>query len=361
MSITIEYLEEPIAVYDIEVEEAHNFYANDILVHNCVEVTLPTSPVSRKDIDAGEIALCTLIAVNFGKIKEPADFEDVCDLAVRALNEILDIQEYPVKVAEIWTKARRPLGVGIINLAYWLAKNNLSYQDIDEAGLQKIHEFAEAWSYYLIKASVNAAKEKGACTAFNDTKYSQGILPIDTYKRDVDELVKPVYRMDWEELRREIDENGMFNSTLMAGMPAETSAQISNATNGFEAPRALVSIKGSKNNHAAQVVPEIKKLKNKYDLLWDQKSPQGYLKICAVFQKFMDQSISVNTSYNPAFYPKEEIPLSVLIGDILMAYKYGLKTLYYNNVLDGATDEQKELTTEDTDDTVEEDCEACKI
>jgi ribonucleoside-diphosphate reductase alpha chain len=307
----------------------------------------------------GEISLCTLAAINWGKIKDVTDFERPCTLAVRALDELLDYQDYPVLAARNSTMARRPLGVGIINLAYWLARNDLSYQHIDADGLNKLHAFTEAWSYYLIKASIDLAKEKGACPKSGETKYGNGIFPVDTYKRDVDELVAPQYNFPWRELAEAAKQYGIRNSTLMALMPSETSAQISNATNGIEPPRSLVSVKQSKDGVLKQVVPEVRKLKNKYDLLWDQKSPEGYLKICAILQKFIDQGISVNTSYNPKFYEDEKIPMSEMIGHLLMFYKYGGKQLYYFNTNDGAG--EYEMPALPAGQENEEDCEACKI
>jgi ribonucleoside-diphosphate reductase alpha chain len=256
--------------------------------------------------------------------------------------------------------SRRPLGVGIVNLAYWLARNDLSYQHVDKDGLNKIHEYTEAWSYYLIKASIDLAREKGQCPLSHETKYHYGQLPIDTYKKEVDELVDPVYKMDWTSLRYLLSDVGIRNSTLMALMPAETSAQISNSTNGIEPPRSLVSVKVSKDGVLKQVVPEVRKLKNKYDLLWDQKSPEGYLKICAVLQKFIDQGISVNTSYNPKFYEGEEIPLSELIKHIVMFYRYGGKQLYYFNTADNAG-EAVVMPELEKSEAGEEDCDSCKI
>jgi ribonucleoside-diphosphate reductase alpha chain len=324
----------------------------------CCEIDLPTKPLNDLNDPDGEISLCTLAAVNWGKIRDPNDFEKPCTLVVRALDELLDYQDYPVLAARNSTYNRRPLGIGIINLAYWLARNDLSYQHIDSNGLAKLHEYAEAWSYYLIKASVDLAKEKGACPKTDETKYSAGLMPIDTYKRDLDEIVAPEYKKDWETLRAESTKYGIRNSTLMALMPAETSAQISNSTNGIEPPRSLVSVKQSKDGVLKQVVPEVRRLKNKYDLLWDQKSPQGYLKICAVLQKFIDQGISVNTSYNPKFFEEEKIPLSTMLQDILTFYKYGGKQLYYFNTNDGAGEIEIPLTVGETDN---EDCDACKI
>jgi len=325
----------------------------------CCEIDLPTKPLNDINDPDGEISLCTLSAINWGKIRDPADFERPCTLAVRALDELLDYQDYPVKAAKNSTMARRPLGVGIINLAYWLARNDLSYQHIDNDGLNKLHAFAEAWSYYLIKASVDLAEEKGACPKSNETKYSQGLFPIHTYKRELDEIVSPEYRMDWAALGDKVQLHGIRNSTLMALMPSETSAQISNATNGIEPPRSLVSVKQSKDGVLKQVVPEVRKLKKKYDLLWDQQSPEGYLKICGVLQKFIDQGISVNTSYNPKFYEDEKIPMSDMIGHLLMFYKYGGKQLYYFNTNDGAGEyEEAPLAAGVVED---EDCESCKI
>lgn len=323
----------------------------------CCEITLPTTPLKDIHDETGEISLCTLAAINWGKIRKPADFEKPCTIAVRALDALLDYQDYPVRAAAIGTRNRRPLGVGIINFAYWLARNDSSYSN---PNLDLVHEYAEAWSYYLIKASVDLAEEVGSCPLSVDTKYDLGDMPIDTYKKEVDELVQPDYKMDWVSLRSRARENGIRNSTLMALMPAETSAQISNSTNGIEPPRALISIKQSKDGVLKQVVPELRKLKNKYELLWDQKSPEGYLKITAVLQKFIDQAISVNTSYNPRHYEDEKIPMSEMIKHLLMHYKYGGKTLYYFNTFDGAgeIEEPKPLAQGQLDD---EDCDSCKI
>ena len=299
----------------------------------CCEINLPTKPLNDFNDLEGEIALCTLSAINWGNIRKPSDFERMCRLAVRGLDALLSYQSYPVKAAERATMGRRPLGVGIINLAYWMAKHDMTYSN---PNLAMIDEYAEAWSYYLIKASADLAAEKGACLWNDQTRYSDGVLPIDTYKRDVDELVAPRERMDWAGLREQLKATGIRNSTLMALMPAETSAQISNATNGIEPPRSLVSIKQSKHGVLKQVVPGIHKLKNKYELLWDQKSPEGYLKIMAVLQKYIDQGISVNTSYNPQFFEDEKIPMSTLLQHLMMFYKYGGKQLYYFNTYDGA-------------------------
>ena len=332
----------------------------------CAEIDLPTKPLKALDDPEGEISLCTLSAINWGNIKSPADFERVCRLAVRGLDALLSYQNYPILAAQLSTEKRRPLGVGIINFAYWLAKHDLTYQHIDAEGLQLVDEWAEAWSYYLIKASADLATEFGAPSGNMETKYGHGITPNQTYKKDLDELIPHVERMDWVTLREQLKDTGIRNSTLMALMPAETSAQIANATNGIEPPRSLISVKQSKHGVLKQVVPEYKRLKNKYDLLWDQKSPEGYLKIMAVLQKYIDQGISINTSYNPIFFEDEKIPMSTMLQHMLMFYKYGGKQLYYFNTNDGQGEldvskmmgEMPELEQSDIDD---EDCESCKI
>jgi ribonucleoside-diphosphate reductase alpha chain len=330
----------------------------------CAEITLPTKPLNDINDEDGRIALCTLSAINWGNIKDPKDFEKPCTLAIRGLDALLSYQNYPVRAAELSTKDFRPLGVGIINLAYFLAKNDVSYSD--PAALALVDEYAEAWSYYLIKASADLAAEQGACVLSNDTKYSQGIVPADTRKTDIDELVSYQERMPWNKLREQLKTTGIRNATVMALMPAETSAQIANATNGIEPPRAYVSVKQSKHGVLKQVVPGYPRLKNKYELLWDQRSPEGYLKICAILQKWIDQSISTNTSYNPTFYEDDKIPMSEMLKHLVLCYKYGIKTLYYFNTFDGAgeVDVDKmvnkvvELEPVATDD---ENCDSCVI
>lgn len=299
----------------------------------CAEIDLPTVPLNDLNDEEGRIALCTLSAINWGNIKKPSDFQELCELAVRGLDALLSYQNYPVRAAELSTQEYRPLGIGIINFAYFLAKNGVSYSD--PRALALVDEYAEAWSYYLIKASADLAVEQGPCTKWENLKYADGRLPIDTRKMEVDELVPHVERMNWDGLRNQILKSGIRNATLMALMPAETSAQISNATNGIEAPRSYVSIKQSKHGVLKQVVPEFERLKENYELLWDQKSPEGYLKICSVLQKYIDQGISINTSYNPTYYPDEKIPMSEMIQHLLLAYKYGNKQLYYFNTFDG--------------------------
>jgi ribonucleoside-diphosphate reductase alpha chain len=324
----------------------------------CCEINLPTKPLKHINDEEGEISLCTLAAINWGNIKTPNDFERPATLLVRALDALLDYQDYPVRAAEVSTMNRRPLGVGIINFAYWMAKNDMNYTD---PNLDMIDEYAEAWSYHLIRASVELAEEKGPCSLAPETHYMHGRMPNDTYKKDVDELVEHKERMDWKELRLKARQFGIRNSTLMALMPSETSSQISNATNGIEPPRSLVSVKQSKDGILKQVVPGYHHLKNKYELLWDQQSPEGYLKIMAVLQKYIDQGISVNTSYNPTFFADDEIPLSEMMKHLVMFYKYGGKQLYYFNTFDGAGEidiQDEPLAAGELDD---EECESCVI
>jgi ribonucleoside-diphosphate reductase alpha chain len=362
-------------IYLMNVDHAntHGSFIEDVAPikqsNLCCEIDLPTKPMDNINDENGEISLCTLSAINWGVVKDTNELQRIGNLAVRALDELLDYQSYPVIAAELSTMNRRPLGVGIINFAYWMAKNDSTYQ---EPNLELIDEWAEAWSYGLIKASMELAQEKGMCPKTSETKYGQGITPNQTYKKDVDELVKHKERLDWKQLRKDLKEHGIRNSTLMALMPAETSAQISNSTTGIEPPRSYVSIKQSKHGVLKQVVPGFPYYKNKYDLLWDQKSPQGYLKIMAVLQKYIDQGISVNTSYNPEHYEDEKVPMSVLIQDLLMFYKYGGKQLYYNNTFDGQgeIDINKDTANGvvDTPEAVsnvefidDDDCESCKI
>ena len=332
----------------------------------CCEIDLPTKPLTDLNDPNGEIALCTLSAINWGVFRTPEEMKSACTLAVRGLDALLSYQNYPVLAAAYATQNRRPLGVGIINLAYWLAKNDFTYSD--PSCLPELDRWAQHWSYYLIKASADLAEEFGACPKSNETKYHDGILPVDTYKKDVDELVDPVDHVDWKGLREQLKTTGIRNSTLMALMPAETSAQISNSTNGVEPPRSYISVKQSKHGALRQVVPEFRRLKNKYELLWDQKSPEGYLKIMAILQKYIDQGISVNTSYNPQYYEDDKVSMSDLLKHIVMFYKYGGKQLYYNNTHDGQgeidvdRDVANSVEVDNSEEQYEEDdCESCKI
>lgn len=324
----------------------------------CLEIALPTKPLDDINDEKGEIALCTLSAFNLGAIESLDEFEHLADLIVRALDALLDYQDYPIKAAEIATMNRRTLGVGVINFAYYLAKNGVRYSD--GSGNALTHRTFEAIQYYLLKASMNLSKEYGPCLAFNETTYSQGILPIDTYKKDIDSFCQEPLHLDWETLRQEIQTHGLRNSTLTALMPSETSSQISNATNGIEPPRGLITIKASKDGTLRQVVPEYKRLRSQYETLWNMPSSDGYLRLVGIMQKFVDQAISANTNYDPSRFAGGRVPMNELLKDLLNAYKYGLKTLYYHNTRDGAKDDQGDLVTLGD---AAEDCEsgACKI
>ncbi len=304
----------------------------------CLEIALPTKPLNDINDPNGEIALCTLSAFNLGAINDPDEFESLADLVVRALDSLLDYQNYPIIAAEKASKRRRTLGIGVINFAYLLAKHGKRYSD--GSGLNLTHRYFEAMQYYLLKASMNLAKEQGPCELFHETTYSKGVLPIDTYKKEIDKLCDEPLHYDWESLRQDIVKHGLRNSTLSSLMPSETSSQISNATNGIEPPRGLVSVKASKDGILKQVVPDFYDLYDQYELLWDLPNNDGYLQLVGVMQKFVDQAISANTSYDPARYPNSKVPMKALMKDLLAAYKYGLKTLYYHNTRDGSTDQQ---------------------
>jgi len=353
-------------IMNIDHCNSHSSFKDKIEMSNlCQEITLPTYPLQHIDDTVGEIALCILSAVNVGKVKSDDELENLCDLSVRALDELIDYQKYPVAAAEIATKARRSLGVGFIGLAHYLAKLGFKYES--QEAWDAVHGLSESFQFYLLKASNQLAKEKGHCEYFGRTKYSDGILPIDTYKKDVDEISSINYQHDWEGLRASILEYGLRNSTLSAQMPSESSSVVSNATNGIEPPRDFLSIKKSKKGPLKQIVPQYTSLKNHYDLLWEMKSNRGYINVVSVMQKFFDQAISGNWSYNPENYPNNEIPVSTMAQDFLTTYKYGWKTSYYQNTYDIKTDEVEETKSSlesilsEIENSTEEDCESCKI
>ena len=349
-----------IYIMNIDHSNTHSSFLDKVNMSNlCQEITLPTDPIQHIDDHSGEIALCILSAVNVGVVKDE-ELEEICDLAVRGLEELIDYQEYPVSAAEMSTRARRSLGIGYIGLAHYLAKNRVKYSDQNAWNL--VHELTEKFQYYLLKSSNELAKEKGACDYFDRTKYSQGILPIDTYKKDVDDIVKPKYSMDWEKLRAEIMTNGLRHSTLTAQMPSESSSVSSNATNGIEPPRDYLSVKKSKKGTLKQIVPQYSHLKSAYTLLWDMPDNTGYINVVAVMQKFFDQGISGNWSYNPENYDNNEVPVSVMAKDLLNTYKYGWKTSYYQNTMDGKVEDViQEPLPQDPFDDDGEDCDACAI
>jgi ribonucleoside-diphosphate reductase alpha chain len=355
-----------IYIMNIDHCNFHSSFKDKIEMSNlCQEITLPTYPIQHIDDESGEIALCILSAINVGKVKSDEELEELCDLSVRGLDELVDYQKYPVRAAEIATKARRSLGIGYIGLAHYLAKLGYNY-DSQEAW-DAVHGLSEAFQYYLLKASNQLAKEKGHCEYFGRTKYADGILPIDTYKKDVDEISSIQLQHDWESLRASILEHGLRHSTLSAQMPSESSSVVSNATNGIEPPRGFLSIKKSKKGPLKQIVPQYQSLKNHYTLLWDMPSNRGYINIVAVMQKFFDQAISGNWSYNPENYPDNEVPVSVMAQDFLTTYKLGWKTAYYQNTYDIKTDEVEEPKQElqsllnDIMSSDEESCESCTI
>jgi ribonucleoside-diphosphate reductase alpha chain len=356
-----------IYIMNIDHCNAHSSFKDKVYMSNlCQEITLPTTPLEHIDGD-GEIALCILSAINVGKIKSNEELEELCDLSVRGLEELIDYQNYPVKAAERSTLARRSLGIGYIGLAHFLAKNGFKYDD--PAAWRLVHDLSESFQYYLLKASNTIAKEKGACEYFNRTKYADGILPIDTYKKDIDEFCGTELSHDWDSLRDDIKEFGLRHSTLSAQMPSESSSVVSNATNGIEPPRAYLSTKKSKKGPLKQIVPQFSTHKTNYTLLWDMKDNDGYIKIVSAMQKFFDQAISGNWSYNPENYENNEVPVSVMAGDLLKTYKYGWKTSYYQNTYDNKNDMQEleekkqgiQDLLEDIFTTEEEDCDSCKI
>ena len=344
---------------------SHSSFLDKVNMSNlCQEITLPTKPIQHIDDPDGEIALCILSAINVGKINRLDELEDLCDLSVRGLEELIDYQGYPVKAAENSTKKRRSLGIGFIGLAHYLAKNGEHYDDA--SAWQLTHDLTEAFQYYLLKSSNQLAQEKGKCEYFDRTKYSQGILPIDTYKSDVDEIVPNNLKYDWESLRTSITTHGLRHSTLSAQMPSESSSIVSNATNGIEPPRDYLSVKKSKKGPLKQIVPSYGHLKNNYTILWEMKNNDGYIKVISVMQKFFDQAISGNWSYNPEHFEDNEVPVSVMANDLLTTYKYGWKTSYYQNTNDLKSDEidVKESLDKllgDCSIEQEEDCESCKI
>ena len=354
-----------IYIMNIDHCNSHSSFKDKVEMSNlCQEITLPTKPLQHIDGE-GEIALCILSAINVGRVKSDEELEELCNLAVRGLEELIDYQKYPIIAAEVATKARRSLGVGFIGLAHYLAKLGFKY-DSQEAW-DAAHGLSESFQYYLLKVSNQIAKEKGVCEYFHRTKYADGILPIDTYKKDVDEISSIEYQHDWESLRADILSHGLRHSTLSAQMPSESSSVVSNSTNGIEPPRGFLSIKKSKKGPLKQIVPQYSTLKNNYTLLWDMPSNDGYIKIVSVMQKFFDQAISGNWSYNPEHYPGNEVPVSVMAQDLLITYKYGWKTSYYQNTHDLKTDEVSDNSNKlnsllnELENAQEEDCESCKI
>jgi len=354
-------------IMNIDHCNSHSSFKDKIEMSNlCQEITLPTYPIQHIDDTSGEIALCILSAINVGKVKSDEELEELCDLSVRGLDELIDYQKYPVLAAEVATKARRSLGIGYIGLAHYLAKLGFNYDS--QESWDAVHGLSESFQYYLLKASNQLAKEKGHCEYFGRTKYADGILPIDTYKKDVDEISSIAYEHDWESLRASILQYGLRHSTLSAQMPSESSSVVSNATNGIEPPRDYLSVKKSKKGPLKQIVPQYQTLKNNYTLLWDMPSNRGYINIVSIMQKFFDQAISGNWSYNPENYANNEVPTSVMANDFLTTYKYGWKTSYYQNTYDIKTDEVVEEKKSELESLLNElssveegECESCAV
>lgn len=334
-------------IYIMNVDHCNTHSSFDELVapirmsNLCTEITLPTKPLNNINDEEGLISLCTLAGINLGKIEKLEDLEEGCDLLVRSLDELLSYQNYPIPAAKRATELYRSLGIGVINFAYYLTKNGKQIKD--GSGLELTHQTFEALQYYLLKSSVQLAKEKGTCLGFKDTKYARGILPIDTYKKDIDAFAPFNLKYDWESLREEIQEFGLRNATLSTQFPSESSSQVSNATNGIDIPRSPLTIKASKDGILKQIVPEYEKLKDQYEYLWDDNNNQGFLKIVAIIQKFMDQAISTNTRYNPATMPNGKVPMKLMLQELLLAYKWGVKTLYYHHTNDGSNDTHDDL------------------
>jgi|TARA_A100001515_G_scaffold137214_1_gene129613 ribonucleoside-diphosphate reductase alpha chain len=328
-----------IYIMNIDHSNSHSSFKDKVSMSNlCQEITLPTTPIQDLYDDQGEIALCILSAINVGQLNDLSELENLCDLSVRALEQIIDYQDYPVKAAEVSTKRRRSLGIGYIGLAHYLAKNGVKYNE--KGAWELVDRLSEAFQYYLLRASCDIAEEKGKCEYFDRTKYADGLLPIDHYKKEVDEIVPHKQRMAWESLRKDIAKYGLRHSTLSAQMPSESSSVVSNETNGIEPPRALMSIKKSKKGPLKQIAPGFPKLKNDYTLLWEMPSNEGYINVVAMMQKYFDQAISGNWSYNPLQFENNEVPLSVMAQDMLTAYKFGWKTSYYQNTYDFKGEEE---------------------
>ena len=354
-------------IMNIDHCNSHSSFKDKVEMSNlCQEITLPTYPLQHIDDHTGEIALCILSAINVGKVRSDDELEDLCDLAVRGLEELIDYQEYPVTAAEVATKARRSLGIGFIGLAHYLAKLGYSYGS--QEAWDAVHGLSESFQYYLLKSSNKLAQEKGHCEYFGRTKYADGILPIDTYKKDVDEITSQELAHDWESLRASINQYGLRHSTLSAQMPSESSSVVSNATNGIEPPRDFLSIKKSKKGPLKQIVPSYTTLKNNYTLLWEMPDNTGYINVVSVMQKFFDQAISGNWSYNPENYPNNEVPVSQMANDLLTTYKYGWKTSYYQNTHDMKSDEIEEEKSSNLSNLLEEleqveegECESCAV
>lgn len=350
----------PEAVYDITVDETHSFFANDVLVHNC-EILLPTKPFQRLDDENGRIALCTLGSINWGNFRNPEDMRRACRILQRSLCNILDYQDFLSIQSKLSNDELQPLGIGITNLAYWHAKRSFKYGEAD--ALAEVKSWMEHQAFYLTEATVELAKERGPCTKSHETRYGQGQFPWENRARGSNELTDFTPELDWETLRTNMKQYGVRNSTLMAIAPVESSSVVINSTNGIEMPMSLISVKESKAGSFVQVVPEYHRLKNKYQLMWEQTDCIGYIKTAAVLAVYVDQSISTNTFYSPRFFPERKVPTTLIAKNLMQAHHWGIKTFYYSLVEKAgsrAVDEPTEpLPLDDYDS--DDDCEGCKL
>jgi ribonucleoside-diphosphate reductase alpha chain len=338
--------------------EYHTIYQSNL----CCEILLPTVPFQRLDDDQGRIALCTLGSINWGAFRNPEDMRRACRILHRSLNNILDYQDFLSIQSKLSNDEIRPLGIGITNLAYWHAKRGLKYGDAD--ALADVKSWMEHQAFYLTEASVELAEERGACDHSSQTRYGQGKFPWELRAAGVNELVDFTAELPWEPLRERMIKSGVRNATQMAIAPVESSSVVINSTNGIEQPMSLITVKESKAGSLVQVVPEYQKLKNRYQLMWEQTDCVGYLKTAAVLAAYVDQSISTNTFYNPAHWADRKVPTTLIAKNLMQAHHWGLKTFYYSLINKqgskaAAEDAPVMLEAVDFDDA--EDCEACKL
>jgi ribonucleoside-diphosphate reductase alpha chain len=352
---------EPTDVYDVTVPETSCFFADNILVHNC-EIVLPSRPFTRLEDPNGRISLCTLGSINWGAFRNPEDMKRACRLLVRSLNNILDYQDFLSIQSKLSNDEIRPLGVGVTNLAYWHAKRSFRYGEQD--ALAEVKSWQEHQAYYLTEATVELAKERGKCLDSDKTWYGKGIFPWERRAKGVNDLTDFTPELDWETLREQMKTYGVRNATLMAIAPVESSSVVINSTNGIEMPMSLITVKESKAGSFIQVVPEYHRLKNKYQLMWDQTDCIGYLKTAAVLQAYVDQSISTNTFYNPAHYVDRKVPTTLIAKNLMLFFYWGGKSLYYSLInKTGSKADVEELPEmlEPIDFDEEEHCESCVL
>ena len=338
--------------------EYHTIYQSNL----CCEILLPTKSFKRLDDSDGRIALCTLGSINWGAFRNPEDMRRACRILHRSLNNILDYQDFLSIQSKLSNDEIRPLGIGITNLAYWHAKRGFRYGEKDS--LAEVKTWMEHLSFYLTEASVELAQERGRCEHSDKTRYGQGIFPWELRAKGVNELANFEPELNWEGLRAMMRSYGVRNATQMAVAPVESSSVVINSTNGIEMPMSLISVKESKAGSFVQVVPEYHKLKNKYQMMWEQKDCDGYLKTAAVIAAYVDQSISTNTFYNPAHFPERKVPTTLIAKNLMQAHYWGLKTFYYSLINKAGSKSQDETVLDlpsGFNDMDEEDCEACKL